>query len=808
MIITEAQASSNSLGLKTVEASVKASAFMYKVYYSSLYERKEEAVIRELSANAWDAHKMASKEDVPITISLPTELDPYLIITDEGIGMSLSDIENIFSVYGESSKSGTNDQIGGFGYGGKSPYSIADTFTITTTQKGITTEVIASMDKGIPVFLIQDKGSIGKSDGTTVSVPVDDAYHIDRLAIACRKVFTYWPVKPKISNLSGDTNNDVDMDKQFDTDFIFENSTTSYFGARKLLSTVVMGNFAYSIPDSIKAVLTDNKEIASFVEIMRKASFDAVLKMPIGALELSPSRERIENTQENQNILLATLLKAISKYDSQAVKFDKENTLQLLEILEKHTYRYELDGELNNIVYATDADKIREEIQAKILRNNSMILYKYWCYARYSSFYHKVNEYDLEAEAYGTYLAGYSVKTRMYDTYRTGDSYTDMVGVLSLENRNPTKVDMDRAFFRDGSKSSPDSIRLYSMVTPNSDFRVSRDTYYGVPPNRTVLKQYILKSDTITSPKLRSFISELQEKETSEFQVAVYPLHANLHVEEYTEFVKKFFDIEVVVVNEKEVQEAFERAKKLASSQKTRTSSTKTAKRRTRQRWETARYIRSSKTGYSGLLFEEFESMLADDTGPVIAFFGENDISYNLRDRLSGYGTLFTFNAPESLYTKSFKEALKKLEDTYPNLLVLENIDSIVENKDKKKFRPLYDALVRPIEIAYKAYAIGNGRLRSSEAASEHFYGVGFIFSCHYGNGFYELVKMLPRATYIRLLGAQALAYEEDEKSSFEEVLTKKDTAIIRTAANKLFKEKTKNDPSFINNLIYHIYRY
>jgi hypothetical protein len=59
---------------------------------TELYSDREMAVVREYATNARDSHIEAGN-DAPIEVITPTELSPYLIIRDFGIGMSLSDIE-------------------------------------------------------------------------------------------------------------------------------------------------------------------------------------------------------------------------------------------------------------------------------------------------------------------------------------------------------------------------------------------------------------------------------------------------------------------------------------------------------------------------------------------------------------------------------------------------------------------------------------------------------------------------------------------------------------------------------------------
>lgn len=115
---------------ETVQFTIAAHGKLIRNVISSIYSKKEETVVRELMANAFDAHIMAGKTDVPIDVFLPSYLDPTFIVRDFGVGMTHDFVMRLFSVIGFSTKEDTNDQTGMFGVGSKSPLSISDTFSV------------------------------------------------------------------------------------------------------------------------------------------------------------------------------------------------------------------------------------------------------------------------------------------------------------------------------------------------------------------------------------------------------------------------------------------------------------------------------------------------------------------------------------------------------------------------------------------------------------------------------------------------------------------------------------------------------
>ena len=115
MILNTTSEATNNSGLVAGSFQIKATAQAFKILSSSLYTYKERAVLRELAANALDSHTVAGIPNTPIEITLPTQLEPTLIVKDFGTGMSLQVIQALYFTFFASDKDLTNDVIGGFG---------------------------------------------------------------------------------------------------------------------------------------------------------------------------------------------------------------------------------------------------------------------------------------------------------------------------------------------------------------------------------------------------------------------------------------------------------------------------------------------------------------------------------------------------------------------------------------------------------------------------------------------------------------------------------------------------------------------
>ena len=129
------------------------SAHIMTILRDTLYSDKVLAVLREYSSNAWDAHRMAGKPDLPIKVVLPTDLAPKLVIRDYGPGLSRDDVFDVYTKYGKSTKRDTDNAVGMLGIGSKSGFAYADSFSVTSWQGGKKSLYVAVLDKS-------DKGTM------------------------------------------------------------------------------------------------------------------------------------------------------------------------------------------------------------------------------------------------------------------------------------------------------------------------------------------------------------------------------------------------------------------------------------------------------------------------------------------------------------------------------------------------------------------------------------------------------------------------------------------------------------------------
>ena len=78
---------------------IQASSRAFQILSSSLYSRKEEAIVRELCTNASDAHVVAGIPEKPIKVVVPTLFESRFIVKDYGNGIDPEEFQKIYTTY-------------------------------------------------------------------------------------------------------------------------------------------------------------------------------------------------------------------------------------------------------------------------------------------------------------------------------------------------------------------------------------------------------------------------------------------------------------------------------------------------------------------------------------------------------------------------------------------------------------------------------------------------------------------------------------------------------------------------------------
>ena len=287
-------------GKFTIAASAKA----FEILSSNLYQNKILAVIRETVCNAADAHTVAKRPVSEIQVHLPIYTEPYFAVRDYGAGLSRDDAMMLYTTYFQSTKDADNSQIGGFGLGSKSPFAVADQFTVTSWHGGTKNTYVCYKQDGLP--RVNEVGSVpcGAETGieVRVAVPTKDLT-VTTWQTEARTLFRWWPEKP-ILNVNVFLDEDVNDPRSvlLKSDDMVDGlpAWTFYKGGTGVGLCVLMGRVPYSLNlYAIPGIPADLQKKFLHKHMM--------LALPIGAVDISPSRETLSYDAATCKKLVATL---------------------------------------------------------------------------------------------------------------------------------------------------------------------------------------------------------------------------------------------------------------------------------------------------------------------------------------------------------------------------------------------------------------------------------------------------------------------------------------------------------------------
>jgi hypothetical protein len=280
---------------------IQSSGKMFHMVMAGLYSDKPQSITREIWSNAFDAHAMCGKADVPFDVTFPTNFMPEFACRDYGEGISHADMQSLYTILGHSSKENTNQAVGKWGVGRMSPMSYTDSFTVTSIHKGMKAiyNVMLDDDGGPKLHTFMEPTPSTEPSGVRISFPVDRK-DVDTFQKAARRVSLGFDVKPIVTNKTGFVQWPAIV-KMFEGSgfYTYEsfNLDPNKYGHNFAGTFVKMGCVLYPIDDSI---ISTAKNLGNII-----------LEVPIGSLGVSASRESLSYGRNEPTI--NTLETAISK---------------------------------------------------------------------------------------------------------------------------------------------------------------------------------------------------------------------------------------------------------------------------------------------------------------------------------------------------------------------------------------------------------------------------------------------------------------------------------------------------------------
>lgn len=310
-----------------------------------IYSNKIKAVVREYLCNAIDEHnKFDVKETVQTGLRLENNEHTFYV-RDFAKGLSEEGVRNIFGMYFRSTKSKSNDSIGGFGVGSKAGHCYNDTFFVTSYFNGKCTTytcVLGAGDSGVPVGHIYKIDECDTNEtGLEVSVPIFSADYSDFK----REIQDFIHLSPaKIEATIGNLIiSPVETIKSFERNG-FKFRLLNYGGSSSYMETIFqMGGVTYG-----SSVKDKNFNI--------KRNHTLVIDIPIGMMSIPISRENFENTTANK-LVLDKINKTIEELNEEDLaQFKSKSIFDLLD---------DCLSQLDNSLYTGEIFEARKSVLFK-----------------------------------------------------------------------------------------------------------------------------------------------------------------------------------------------------------------------------------------------------------------------------------------------------------------------------------------------------------------------------------------------------------------------------------------------------------
>lgn len=284
--------------LDSVDFGIEHNAYSFKALSSDLYSDAHRAIVRELMCNAYDAHVEAGTQDTPFKVFLPNDVEPTFKVRDYGTGLSHTDVMHLYSRFFASTKKNTNDQIGCFGLGSKSPFAYTKNFTVVSYLNGEKRTYSMVLDQGLPKTVHMATEKTEEKNGLEVFFAVSPSDFITFKAAAKVVARPFFRMKtsavPEFGGILGFT-------PLKEAEAVLEGTNwkvlkTSY-GHNMPEKCAVMGNVEYPMRSQIG--FSPNARLVLTLPIR--------VDFPIGTFKVTPSRESIkweDSSKEGVNKVL------------------------------------------------------------------------------------------------------------------------------------------------------------------------------------------------------------------------------------------------------------------------------------------------------------------------------------------------------------------------------------------------------------------------------------------------------------------------------------------------------------------------
>lgn len=284
---------------------IKATGKAFKILSSGLYKEKVLAIVRELSCNAYDAHIAAGRPDRPFDVHLPNTLEPFFSVRDYGPSLGPTQIGPVYTTYFESTKTESNELIGGLGLGSKSPFCYVDSFTVIARFEGMRRTYTCFFDEtDTPSLLLMNEEVSDEESGLEVKLPVNPAQFFE-FRVKAEGIYRNFPTAPNVVG-----NGDYSLDL---SDIMLYGKGYRLRDERSRKANALMGVVAYPIdPYAVTGLKPDQ------LRFLQGTALD--IDFGIGVLDITAGREELSYDQRTQNAIIARTQEVMDDITTRIIK--------------------------------------------------------------------------------------------------------------------------------------------------------------------------------------------------------------------------------------------------------------------------------------------------------------------------------------------------------------------------------------------------------------------------------------------------------------------------------------------------------
>lgn len=401
-------------GIKSNTFSIKQDNKAFRAFSDGLYSDKPLAIVRELTCNAVDAHRDAGTMDTPYKLFLPHDNNPKFVIRDYGTGLSPEQFASIYTVYGESTKDKSNDNIGGFGLGSKTPFAYTDQYFVRSYWNGNCYTYVFFFSEDQPEWALVATEPTTLANGLEIYFDVDEA-DFGSFFKAAQKIVPWLPVLADVyvDNHIEDENGFFVDTTATDNNTVGDNVATQWFDdvtksicaenddiriinnrfddRRPNRISINQGGVLYPTSiDELKSNIPDSEVKAVFaVAVLQGITAghqSVILNCPIGTVELTRSRESVSWTKHHSipsmtkwltklgDTMVTEFVKTISTVDDGLDIATLYNSLINRNSFEQSSYRQ--SDYLQRLAVGDYSDKVAGLITVAILSDSKFV--KLW----------------------------------------------------------------------------------------------------------------------------------------------------------------------------------------------------------------------------------------------------------------------------------------------------------------------------------------------------------------------------------------------------------------------------------------------